>query len=57
LKAKQLARAKQLLDRGWSIDRAARKSGYATKRAFFRSFHDATGSTPEQFRRREQNVT
>jgi AraC-like DNA-binding protein len=56
-KAEQLARAKQFLDRGWSIDRAASKAGYATKRTFFRSFHDATGLTPSAFRKREQNVT
>jgi AraC-like DNA-binding protein len=45
------------LRRDFSTERAARGAGYATKRAFFRAFHEATGTTPTQFRERERNVT
>jgi AraC-like DNA-binding protein len=55
-KAAQLTRAKRFLLRGWSIERAARAAGYATKRTFYRSFHEATGTTPAAFRRSERNV-
>jgi len=56
LKAEQLTRAKRFLLRGWSIERAARTAGYATKRTFYRSFQEATGTTPAAFRERERNV-
>lgn len=56
LKAEQLNRAKRFLLRGWSIERAARTAGYATKRTFYRSFQEATGTTPAAFRKCERNV-
>ncbi len=53
---KQVARAKQLLDRGWSIERVVREAGFGVKRSFFRSFHAETGITPTRYRI-EQSVT
>ncbi len=52
---KQVALAKKLLERGWTIERVAREAGYGTRRAFFRSFHEVTGVTPGAYRL-ERNV-
>lgn len=46
----EIVRAKELLRRGWSIERVAREAGYGTKRSFFRSFRAATGTTPDTYR-------
>jgi AraC-like DNA-binding protein len=56
LRQDQIARAKDFLRRGWSIERVAREACYGTRRAFFRSFRAETGMTPEAYRI-EQNVT
>lgn len=56
LKREQIACAKRLLRRGWSIERTARRAGYGTVRTFFRAFREATGVTPAVFRERERNV-
>jgi AraC-like DNA-binding protein len=50
LHERQVARAKEFLNRGWSIERAAREAGYGTRRAFFRSFRTVTGTTPNVYR-------
>ena len=50
LKARQLACAKQLLRQGLSMERVARRAGYGSTRALFRSFKAATGRTPAAFR-------
>ncbi len=57
LKREQIACAKRLLRRGWSIERTARRAGYGTVRTFFRVFREATGMTPATFRDSEQNVS
>lgn len=51
----QVRCAKELLRRGWSIERVASHAGYATRRAFCRSFRAQTGMTPTAYQL-EQNV-
>lgn len=55
LRARQLGRAKQLLEKGVPIERVARRAGYGTARTLVRSFRAATGRTPSAYRF-EQNV-
>jgi len=50
LHEQQVAHAKELLKRGWSIERVADEASYGTKRAFFRSFRAVTGTTPNAYR-------
>jgi AraC-like DNA-binding protein len=52
LKRKQIARAKLLLLRGWSVQRCAFAAGFGTPRSFFRSFRAIVGMTPAAYRRR-----
>lgn len=47
--------AKELFQRGWSIERVAKQSGFGTRRTFFRSFRTETGMTPNAYLI-EQNV-
>lgn len=52
---RQVQCAKELIQRGWSIEIVAKRSGFGTTRTFFRTFRTETGTTPDAYRI-EQNV-
>lgn len=52
LKQRQLARAQRLLVRSTlSTTRIAYRSGFGTRRTFYRAFRRETGLSPDQYRR------
>jgi transcriptional regulator GlxA family with amidase domain len=60
LKAARVARAKELLrNTALAIDAVARAAAFGTRTTFFRAFRQATGMSPETWRRQlfDENVT
>lgn len=49
----RITRAKALLDSGWNVNDAAEKVGYEDARYFSRVFHQMTGLTPTEYKKKK----